>query len=276
MTVASNFLGTEFSAQGAGLGPGAPAAELAAVLYRPNVLGMRGPRQVTVVVPKLSGRADRAAPRAAPTPLDTLLARCASATRRSSIKHPNRQPYRQHTQHHHHTHHPPCNEIGIVHPTKQRGGSLRKAAAAVGGAPGGDSSPPGCPGPGSCSGVLPSRPSSAQPPARPAHTACCRYKRYELPDCVVLRNKEPRWNEALQAYCLNFGGRVTHPSVKNFQLASVDNAVRMGGRGQGEWRGRRAVLYSTLALGQTGRPPAGRPGGRAGGRPPRALRRAAA
>ena len=35
----------------------------------------------------------------------------------------------------------------------------------------------------------------------------------------VMRNKAPRWNEALGAYCLNFNGRVTEASVKNFQLA---------------------------------------------------------
>ncbi|KAI9203139.1 uncharacterized protein BJ171DRAFT_443703 [Polychytrium aggregatum] len=33
-----------------------------------------------------------------------------------------------------------------------------------------------------------------------------------------LRNKTPRWNEATQSHCLNFGGRVTMPSIKNFQL----------------------------------------------------------
>jgi tubby-related protein 1 len=35
----------------------------------------------------------------------------------------------------------------------------------------------------------------------------------------IMRNKAPRWNEALGAYCLNFNGRVTEASVKNFQLA---------------------------------------------------------
>lgn len=35
---------------------------------------------------------------------------------------------------------------------------------------------------------------------------------------VLLRNKPPKWNEQLGAYCLNFGGRVTAASVKNFQL----------------------------------------------------------
>ena len=31
----------------------------------------------------------------------------------------------------------------------------------------------------------------------------------------------------LGAYCLNFGGRVTHASVKNFQLVSDDNPERI-------------------------------------------------
>ena len=41
----------------------------------------------------------------------------------------------------------------------------------------------------------------------------------DVEDLVVLRNKQPRWNEQMQAYCLNFNGRVTEASVKNFQLA---------------------------------------------------------
>ena len=44
---------------------------------------------------------------------------------------------------------------------------------------------------------------------------------------AVLRNKPPKWNEQLAAYCLNFHGRVTQPSVKNFQLASADNLDRV-------------------------------------------------
>ena len=39
----------------------------------------------------------------------------------------------------------------------------------------------------------------------------------------MLQNKAPRWNEALNAYCLNFKGRVTQASVKNFQLAAADD-----------------------------------------------------
>ncbi|KAL6227159.1 hypothetical protein ACLB2K_001118 [Fragaria x ananassa] len=40
---------------------------------------------------------------------------------------------------------------------------------------------------------------------------------------LVLKNKSPRWHEQLQCWCLNFRGRVTVASVKNFQLvAGVD------------------------------------------------------
>tara|TARA_B110000459_G_scaffold162543_1_gene178983 strand:- start:463 stop:927 length:465 start_codon:yes stop_codon:yes gene_type:complete len=42
-------------------------------------------------------------------------------------------------------------------------------------------------------------------------------------DLIVLRNKQPRWNEQMQAYCLNFNGRVTLASVKNFQLADNED-----------------------------------------------------
>ncbi|XP_052190797.1 tubby-like F-box protein 3 [Diospyros lotus] len=41
---------------------------------------------------------------------------------------------------------------------------------------------------------------------------------------LVLKNKSPRWHEQLQCWCLNFHGRVTVASVKNFQLvASAEN-----------------------------------------------------
>ncbi|KAG0522033.1 hypothetical protein BDA96_07G002500 [Sorghum bicolor] len=38
---------------------------------------------------------------------------------------------------------------------------------------------------------------------------------------LALRNKEPRWHEQLQCWCLNFRGRVTVASVKNFQLIAA-------------------------------------------------------
>ena len=37
---------------------------------------------------------------------------------------------------------------------------------------------------------------------------------------LVLKNKTPRWHEQLQCWCLNFHGRVTVASVKNFQLVA--------------------------------------------------------
>ncbi|KAL6844233.1 hypothetical protein ACP4OV_025906 [Aristida adscensionis] len=46
---------------------------------------------------------------------------------------------------------------------------------------------------------------------------------------LVLRNKVPRWHEQLQCWCLNFRGRVTVASVKNFQLiASVPQPALAG------------------------------------------------
>ncbi|XP_052171179.1 tubby-like F-box protein 3 [Diospyros lotus] len=45
-------------------------------------------------------------------------------------------------------------------------------------------------------------------------------------DMLVLKNKAPRWHEQLQCWCLNFNGRVTVASVKNFQLvASVEEGA---------------------------------------------------
>lgn len=35
---------------------------------------------------------------------------------------------------------------------------------------------------------------------------------------IVLKNKDPKWNEMMNAYVLNFKGRVNEPSIKNFQL----------------------------------------------------------
>ncbi|KAK4751645.1 hypothetical protein SAY87_005127 [Trapa incisa] len=49
---------------------------------------------------------------------------------------------------------------------------------------------------------------------------------------TVLRNKAPRWHEHLQCWCLNFHGRVTVASVKNFQL--VGQVDQQGGRDKEE------------------------------------------
>ena len=41
-----------------------------------------------------------------------------------------------------------------------------------------------------------------------------------MKDPLILKNKSPRWHEQLQCWCLNFKGRVTVASVKNFQLVA--------------------------------------------------------
>lgn len=45
---------------------------------------------------------------------------------------------------------------------------------------------------------------------------------------IVLKNKAPRWHEQLQCWCLNFHGRVTVASVKNFQLVAAIDPSRPG------------------------------------------------
>ncbi|KAJ1438177.1 Tub family-domain-containing protein [Ochromonadaceae sp. CCMP2298] len=54
-----------------------------------------------------------------------------------------------------------------------------------------------------------------------------RMKDRNLRNLCYLINKPPRWNEQVGAYVLNFNGRVTMASVKNFQLVDPDeqNAV---------------------------------------------------
>ncbi|EFN51468.1 hypothetical protein CHLNCDRAFT_28000, partial [Chlorella variabilis] len=127
----SNFLGTEFALYDGGSKSttGSPIArcELGTALYQTNVLGTKGPRKMTVLIPKLDMDGQRALPLRPKGEHDTLLGQ---------------------------------------------------------------------------------------------------YKLYNLSGCVVLRNKPPRWNQSMGAYCLNFGGRVTQASVKNFQLVSVDNMER--------------------------------------------------
>ncbi|KAL5222782.1 hypothetical protein ABZP36_027495 [Zizania latifolia] len=45
---------------------------------------------------------------------------------------------------------------------------------------------------------------------------------------LMLRNKPPRWHEQLQCWCLNFRGRVTIASVKNFQLVAAPSPAPAG------------------------------------------------
>ncbi|KAK4285872.1 hypothetical protein QN277_002507 [Acacia crassicarpa] len=50
----------------------------------------------------------------------------------------------------------------------------------------------------------------------------------------MLKNKAPRWHEHLQCWCLNFHGRVTVASVKNFQLVATVDQSQPGGKGDEE------------------------------------------
>ena len=50
-----------------------------------------------------------------------------------------------------------------------------------------------------------------------------RYDDKNLQNLLVLHNKAPVWNEETQSYVLNFHGRVTQASVKNFQIVHPQN-----------------------------------------------------
>ncbi|XP_022877370.1 tubby-like F-box protein 7 [Olea europaea var. sylvestris] len=54
------------------------------------------------------------------------------------------------------------------------------------------------------------------------------------PGYTILKNKAPRWHEQLECWCLNFHGRVTVASVKNFQLVAIVDQSRPGGKGDEE------------------------------------------
>eukprot|EP00164_Ancoracysta_twista_P003917 GFYU01005253.1.p1 GENE.GFYU01005253.1~~GFYU01005253.1.p1 ORF type:complete len:415 (+),score=105.05 GFYU01005253.1:142-1245(+) len=65
-------------------------------------------------------------------------------------------------------------------------------------------------------------------PMNEAETIGGRFKSGTLGDAgLELHNKPPKWNEQLGAYVLNFNGRVTIASVKNFQLVSDDDPERV-------------------------------------------------
>ncbi|XP_041084548.1 tubby-related protein 1-like isoform X2 [Polyodon spathula] len=60
-----------------------------------------------------------------------------------------------------------------------------------------------------------------------------RYQNKNMENLIELHNKTPVWNNETQSYVLNFSGRVTHASVKNFQIVhskDVDYIVMQFGR----------------------------------------------
>ncbi|MBN3315513.1 TUB protein, partial [Atractosteus spatula] len=60
-------------------------------------------------------------------------------------------------------------------------------------------------------------------PRNELETLLSRYQNGNLESLVTLVNKPPSWSEGTQSYVLNFHGRVTQASVKNFQIIHPDN-----------------------------------------------------
>ena len=50
-----------------------------------------------------------------------------------------------------------------------------------------------------------------------------RWKTRNMDQLIELSNKTPVWNDDTQSYVLNFHGRVTQASVKNFQIVHEDD-----------------------------------------------------
>lgn len=66
-----------------------------------------------------------------------------------------------------------------------------------------------------------SHPAHAVRPEKDGMLPKLKAKNYE--NMMIMINKPPRWNEQVGAYVLNFNGRVTMASVKNFQLITPEN-----------------------------------------------------
>ena len=59
-------------------------------------------------------------------------------------------------------------------------------------------------------------------PSRKDEEMLTKMKSRDYTNLTYLINKPPRWNDQVGAYVLNFNGRVTMASVKNFQLVEPD------------------------------------------------------
>ncbi|KAJ3374112.1 hypothetical protein GGF31_008328 [Allomyces arbusculus] len=70
-------------------------------------------------------------------------------------------------------------------------------------------------------------------PTQESETLLGRMKTGNDPKLLVLHNKAPQWNEDTHSYVLNFNGRVTVASVKNFQIVhdnDIDYIIMQFGR----------------------------------------------
>lgn len=63
------------------------------------------------------------------------------------------------------------------------------------------------------------------PSLQELETLLIRHANRNTDKLVTLVNKSPTWNEQTQSYVLNFHGRVTQASIKNFQIIHPDNGT---------------------------------------------------
>jgi len=166
----SNFLGTEFTIYDKGAKPGkgdstvgvsqmSTRCEMGAVMYQYNVMGVRGPRKMTALVPSVDDNGRRKVFRANDADGDDD---------------------------------DDGSDDGRLMSSGDKSGKEQKDGAMV-----------------------------------------SSFKKGDEKDMIVMRNKPPKWNDALGAYCLNFNGRVTHASVKNFQLVAdedIDHVILQFGK----------------------------------------------
>ena len=163
--------------------------ELGTILYKQNVLGSRGPRKMKVMVPSVNDSGQRKVLR--PTSRDETMLECARRPPEKASPHPRASPH-----------------TGESPPWRGRTLPVRASLTAA--------------------------PLRRRPPpkgrkrARSAAERACRcvgHRRYKAAknddDVQILKNKQPKWNDQVGAYVLNFNGRVTRASVKNFQLCNM-------------------------------------------------------
>lgn len=82
---------------------------------------------------------------------------------------------------------------------------------------------------------VPEHPGDSIPLCAKSHPLCppqdndgllMRWQNKNMDNIIELHNKAPVWNDETQSYVLNFHGRVTHASVKNFQIVHGSDRKR--------------------------------------------------
>lgn len=64
------------------------------------------------------------------------------------------------------------------------------------------------------------------------------YQNRKMENLIELHNKTPVWNEETASHVLNFAGRVTQASIKNFQIVHMKD----GERSARAWQSPKAAL----------------------------------